>query len=113
MMFPFMLNDDVTLDDLVYRPGKKGKTVSFEDLFNFDLPPKGEEMVPKADVVAEIEKYFAGVLSDIVDKIDPKDTDAAVIAINKAVDAGKHKEELVKRVKSLKGMIPVPVGKGD
>lgn len=111
-MFPFMLNDDVTLDDLVYRSSKKGKTVSFEDLFNFDLPPKGEEMVSKADVVAEIEKYFAGVLSDIVDKIDPKDTDAAVIAINKAVDAGKHKEELVKRVKGMKGMIPVPVGKG-
>lgn len=112
MMFPFMFNDDVTLDDLVYRPGKAGNAVSLEDLFGFGLPPKGEEMVSKADVVAEIEKYFAGVLSDIVDKIDPKDTDAAVIAINKAVDAGEHKEALVERIKGMKGMIPVPVGKG-
>lgn len=113
MMFPFMLNDDVTLDDLVYRSGKKGKTVSFEDLFNFDLPPKGEEMVSKADVVAEIEKYFAGVLSDIVDGIDPKDTEAATVLINKAIDSRKHSAELVERVKKLKGMVPVPVGKGD
>ena len=113
MILPFMFDDGVTLDDLVYRPGKTGKALNFKDLFDFDIPPKGEEMVSKSDVVAEIEKYFSEVLSDIVDNIDTKETDAAVIAINKAVDAGKHKEEIVKRVKSLKGMIPVPVGKGD